>query len=150
MIPDRAQQTGRMRERLKLETEADILETFLGNVYGDLLSGNRRGLYGSLRPASQYHNTTPSLHRPNPRREASAIRRKTIAPLLDWYSVSDSKASTTEVEQRWSKIAKVLEKHAQDRGAKNCRQKIQGLGSETLYRNVLGAVLEAYIFMLIN
>jgi tetratricopeptide (TPR) repeat protein len=151
VVHERHQRSARTRKRLKLEIEAYLPETYLDDVYGDLLSGNHRRLYEPSWPSSlPPRNTSPPPHRPKSRREANTILQKTITPLLDWYSLPESKTHTPEAVQRQSKIAKALDKHERERGARECRQKIRGSGSDTLYRNLPDAGLEANILMLIN
>jgi hypothetical protein len=150
-VRERHPQSARMRKRLRLEIEAYLRETYLNSVYGDSLSSNRTHLYEpSWPPSAQPDNSSQTPRRPKSRNEADTVLQKIIAPLLDWYSLPDSQANTPDALQKQNKIAKVLDKHERERGARMCRQKLQGSSVGTLYRNLPDAGLEANILMLIN
>jgi hypothetical protein len=150
-VRERHPQSARMRKRLRLEIEAYLQETYLNSVYGDSLSSSRTRLYEpSWPPSVQPDNPSQMPHRPKSRNGANTILQKIIAPLLDWYSLPDSQANTREALQKQNKIAMALDKHERERGARICREKLQGSGVGTLYCNLPDASLEANILMLTN
>jgi tetratricopeptide (TPR) repeat protein len=150
-VRERHPQSARMRKRLRLEIEAYLRETYLNSVYGDSLSSSRTRLYEpSWPPSVQPDNSSQTPHLPKSRNGADTVLQEIIAPLLDWYSLPDSQANTREALQKQDKIAKALDKHERERGARICRRKLQGSGVGTLYRNLPDAGLEANILMLTN
>jgi hypothetical protein len=150
-VRERHPQSARMRKRLRLEIETYLRETYLNSVYGDSLSSNRTHLYEpSWPPSVQPDNSSQTPHRPKSRNGADTVLQEIIAPLLDWYSIPGSQANTREALQKQNKIAKALDKYERERGARICRQKLQGSGVGTLYRNLPDAGLEANILMLTN
>ena len=135
------------RERLKREIEEYVKQAYLEITYEDQLSGCRTRLFEPQWHATDSPQPSFQSQRHLSGLEASLVLRHILAPVIDWYVLSETEAKAGEAVERQNKIARALDRYEGEGNARLGRQDFSG---RVLYRNVLDAGIEVNILTLVN